>query len=159
MALIVACGLIFRLYRHEVAGEGVPAGFKIASFIEVAGRQGALLLAIGSSLPLRCCFPARAGRIAAAALGLLVFGTLSVRRRRGAAQDRREMIVLVAVLVAAVCRAGGGAGNGRREPHVRLPHHHGARSGIHPFSASATTPLPTCSRSTVTARSACTANG
>jgi O-antigen ligase len=102
MALIVACGLILRLYRHEVVSEGGPASFKIASFIEVTGRQGALLLAIGFVIAASLLLSGSHGGIVATALGLFVFGTLSVQRRRSAVQDRREMIVLAAVLVAAV---------------------------------------------------------
>jgi hypothetical protein len=113
MALIVACGLILRLYRHEVVSEGGRAGFKIASFIEVTGRQGALLLAIGFVIAASLLLSGSRGGIAATALGLFVFGTLSVQRRRSAVQDRREMIVVVAVLVAAVALAFGDAFLGR----------------------------------------------
>jgi O-antigen ligase len=113
MALIVACGLIFRLYRHEVVSEGGPASFKIASFIEVTGRQGALLLAIGFLLASALLLSGSRGGILATALGLFVFGTLSVQRRRSAVQDRREPIVFVAVLVAAVFLAFGDAFLGR----------------------------------------------
>jgi O-antigen ligase len=108
MALVVACGLILRRYRHEVLSEGGPAGFKIASFIEVTGRQGALLLAIGFVIAISLLLSGSRSGIAATALGLFVFGTLSVQRR-SAVQDRRKMIVVVAVLVAAVALAFGDA--------------------------------------------------
>jgi len=113
MALIVACGLILRRYRHEVVSEGGPARFRIASFIEVTGRQGALLLTIGFVIAASLLLSGSRGGILATALGLFVFGTLSVQRRRSAVQDRREMIVFVAVLVAAVFLAIGDAFLGR----------------------------------------------
>jgi O-antigen ligase len=101
MALIVACGLILRRYRHEVVRKGGPASFKIASFIEVTGWQAALLLAIVFVIAASLLLSGSRGGILATALGLFVLITLAVERRRSAVQDRREMIVLVAVLVAA----------------------------------------------------------
>jgi hypothetical protein len=99
---LVVCGLIVRLYRHEVVHEGGPASFKIASFIEVTGRRGAMLLAIGFLLASALLLSGSRGGILASALGLFVFGSLSVRRRRGGLKDRHETIVFVAMLVVAV---------------------------------------------------------
>jgi O-antigen ligase len=113
MALIVACGLILRCCRHEVASEDGPARFKIPSFIEVAARRGALLLAISFVIAVSLLLFGSRGGIFATALGLFVFGALSVQRRGSAVQVRREMIVLVAVLVAAVFLAFGDAFLGR----------------------------------------------
>jgi O-antigen ligase len=113
MALIVACGLILRLYRHEVVSEAGPARFRIVSFIEVTGRRGALLLAIGFVIAASLLLCGSRGGIAATALGLFVFAILSVQRHGSAVQDRREMIVLVAILVAAVFLAFGDASLGR----------------------------------------------
>jgi O-Antigen ligase len=113
MALIVACGLILRRYRHEVVSKGSPESFKFASFIEVTGWQAALLLAVGFVNAASLLLSGSHRGIAATGIGLFVFGTLSVERRRSAVEDRREMIVLVAVLVAAVLLAFGDAFLGR----------------------------------------------
>jgi hypothetical protein len=113
MGLIVVCGLIVRLSRHKVVREGGPARFKIASFIEVAGRQGAMLLAIGFLLASALLLSVSRGGILASALGLLVFGCLSVQRRRSVLKDRRASIVFVAVLVATVFLVLGAAFLGR----------------------------------------------
>jgi O-antigen ligase len=112
MALIVACGLILRRYRHEVVSKGGPTSFKFASFIEVTGWQAALLLAIGFVIATSLLLSGSRGGILATAVGLVVFATLSVERRRSTIRDRREMIVLVAVL-AAVFLAFGDAFLGR----------------------------------------------
>jgi hypothetical protein len=163
MALILACGLILRRYRHEVVSKGGLASFKIASFIEVTGWQAALLLAIGFVIATSLLLSGSRGGIAATALGLFAFGTLSVQRRRSAIQDRREMIVFVAVLVAAmvaaVFLAFGDAFLGRmaeqgvgNESRTSLSASSWARSGIYRFPGSATAPLRTYSRSTATAR-------
>jgi O-antigen ligase len=113
MALIVACGLILRRYRHEVVSKGGRASFKIASFIEVTGWQAALLLAIGFVIAASLLLSGSRGGILATALGIFVLGALSVEHRRSGVQDRREMIVLVAVLVAAVFLAFGDVFLGR----------------------------------------------
>jgi hypothetical protein len=100
MDLIVVCGLIVRLYRHEVAHEGGPASFKIAFFIEVTGRQGAMFLAIGFLLASALLLSGSRAGMLASVLGLLVFGSLSVQRHRSTLKHRRASIVFVAVLIA-----------------------------------------------------------
>src|SRR5262249_14398898 len=102
MGLVVVCGLIVRLYRHEVVHEGGPASFKIASFIDVTGRQGALLLAVGFLLASALLLSGSRGGILASVLGLFVFGSLSVQRHRSVLEDRRETIMFVAVLAVTV---------------------------------------------------------
>ena len=44
MGFVVICGLILRLYRHEFAAVGGSIRFRIATFIEVTGQKGAVLL-------------------------------------------------------------------------------------------------------------------
>ena len=45
MGFVVFCGLILRLYRHEFGTVGGSIRFRIASFIEVTGQKGVVLLA------------------------------------------------------------------------------------------------------------------
>ena len=44
MGLVVICGLILRLYRNEFTAVGGSLRFRIATFIEVTGQKGAVLL-------------------------------------------------------------------------------------------------------------------
>src|SRR5262249_37650092 len=45
MGVVVFCGLIMGLYRHELAATGGSVRFRIANFIEVTGRRGVVLFA------------------------------------------------------------------------------------------------------------------
>ena len=44
MGFVAICGLILRLYRHEFIAVGGSIRFRIASFIEVTGQKGVVLL-------------------------------------------------------------------------------------------------------------------
>ena len=82
MGLVVICGLILRLYRNEFTAVGGSLRFRIATFIEVTGQKGAVLLG-GAFVILVALLlsESRAGTLSTA-LGLFVLGALTLKTRK-----------------------------------------------------------------------------
>src|SRR5262245_57796384 len=73
MGLLVFCGLIMGLYRNEFKAAGGSLRYRIATFIEITGQKGAVLLG-GAFVTLVTLLLAQAtGRLLAKALGLFMF--------------------------------------------------------------------------------------
>ena len=106
MALIATCGLILSLYRNEVA-KGGSVYFRIASFIEATGKNGALVL--GAAFLILVSLPPYrvARRDDFACLGLFVFCVLMLKRSKKNSTEQRHTIILITLLVAATLLAFG----------------------------------------------------
>jgi O-antigen ligase len=100
MGLVVICGLILRLYRHEFKSVGGSVRFRIATFIEVTGQKAAALF--GCALVILVALlltQSRAGTLSTA-LGLFVLGSLTLKSRtRGSVEQRGAIIILGALLL------------------------------------------------------------
>jgi O-antigen ligase len=100
MGLIVICGLILRLYRHEFATMGGSIRFRIATFIEVTGQRGAVLLGGGFVILVALLLSQSRGGILSTALGLFVLGALTLKaRKQGSVGQRGAIIIFGALLV------------------------------------------------------------
>jgi O-antigen ligase len=117
MGLLVLCGLILGLYRNEFTATGGSLRFRIASFIEVTGQKGAVLLG-GAFVTLVALLlsQSRGGTLSTAA-GLFVFGALALKARNQGFREHRAASVifgaLLVVLVGVVFLSFGGAVTGR----------------------------------------------
>jgi O-antigen ligase len=117
IGLLVFCGLILGLYRNEFRAAGGSLRFRIASFIEVTGQKGAILLG-GAFVTLVALLlsQSRGGTLSTAA-GLLVFGALAIKARNQGSRAQRAAVVifgvLLVVLVGLVFLTFGGAVTGR----------------------------------------------
>jgi O-antigen ligase len=102
MSFVVICGLILRLYRHEFTTVGGSIRFRVATFIEVTGQKGAALLGGALVILVALLLSGSRGGIVSTALGLFVFGALTLRlRKQQFAEQREAIIVFGALLVAA----------------------------------------------------------
>jgi O-antigen ligase len=102
IGFIAICGLILRLYRHEFAGGGGSIRFRVATFIEVTGRKGAVLFGGAAVILVALLLTGSRGGILAMGLALLVLGVLTLRpRQRQSVEQRLAIIIFGAVLVAA----------------------------------------------------------
>ena len=99
IGFITICGLILRLYRHEFASVGGSARFRIATFIEVTGKQAAALLGGGAVILVALLLSGSRGGIIATALGLFVLGALTLRLRRQQFAEQREAVILFGALL------------------------------------------------------------
>jgi O-antigen ligase len=112
MGLVVFCGLIVGLFRNTFTAAGGSLRFGIATFIEVMGQKGAVLLG-GAFVTLVALLlsQSRGGNLSTAA-GLFVFGALALRKQ-GFKEQRTVSVILGAVvlvvLVGVVFLAFGGA--------------------------------------------------
>ena len=90
-----------KLYRHEFASVGGSIRFRIATFIEVTGKKGIALLGAAFVTLVALLMSGSRGGITSTALGLFVFGALTLRlRKQQVAEQREAVIVIGAVLVA-----------------------------------------------------------
>ena len=103
MGLVVICGLILRLYRHEFTAVGGSIRFRIATFIEVTGQKGVVLLGGAFVILVALLLSGSRGGIVATALGLFVLGALTLRLRKQQFAEQREAII--------VCRRRSGGSN------------------------------------------------
>ena len=103
MGFIAICGLILRLYRHEFAAVGGSIRFRIATFIEVTGQKGAVLLggALGDPRCPAAVGIARGDRSPRRWL-CSVLGALTLRLRKRQSVEQRVAIIIFG------CRFGGG---------------------------------------------------
>jgi O-antigen ligase/polysaccharide polymerase Wzy-like membrane protein len=102
VGLVVICGLVLRLYRHEFTAVGGSIRFRIATFIEVTGQKGLALLGGAFVILAALLLSGSRGGIASTAFGLFVLATLTLRQpKRQSAEQREAIIVVGALLVAA----------------------------------------------------------
>ena len=92
LGLIVACGLLTRLYTYEVSIRVGSLGYKISSAIEATGRWGTLLICVAFVLLLGLMLTASRAGITATVIGLCMFAVLSVAGRSGNAGERRVIL-------------------------------------------------------------------
>jgi O-antigen ligase len=102
IGLIAMCGLILRLYRHQVTSVEGPRELRIASFIQATGEKGAALVAGAFLLVAALLLTGSRGGIIAAALGLFTLGALTFRRGKKRSTEQLETIIFVTLCVA-VC--------------------------------------------------------
>ena len=95
------CGLILRLYRHEFTAVGGSIRFRIATFIEVTGQKGVVLLGGAFVILVALLLTGSRGGIASTAFGLFVLGALTLRLRKQQSVEQREAIIVVGALLVA----------------------------------------------------------
>src|SRR5262249_976191 len=101
MGLIVICGLILKLYRHEFTAVGGSFRFRIFTFIEVTGKKGLVLLGGAFVILVALLLSGSRGGIASTTFGLFVLGALTVRLRKQQSAEQREAIIVVGALLVA----------------------------------------------------------
>jgi O-antigen ligase len=99
--LIAICGLIFRLYRDEFRSVGGSIRFRVATFIEVTGQTGVVLLGGAFVILVALLASGSRGGIASTVLSLFVLTVLTRVRKNQFAEQREAIIGLGALLVAA----------------------------------------------------------
>jgi O-antigen ligase len=108
IGLVAICGLILRLYRHEVgATTGGPRRLRIAAFIETTGQRGAALLGGAFVILVALLLTGSRGGVVAAGLGLFVLGILTFRQSKKRSTEQLETIIFGTLLVAAALVAFG----------------------------------------------------
>jgi O-antigen ligase len=118
IGFIAICGLILKLYRHEFTTVGGSLWFRMASFIEVTGHKGVVLLGGAIVILAPLLLSGSRGGIAATALGLFVLAALTFGlRKRQFAEQREVVIVFVALMVAAAFLVFGDAVVGKITQH------------------------------------------
>ncbi|MGB6915883.1 MAG: O-antigen ligase family protein [Pseudolabrys sp.] len=101
MGLVVICGLILRLYRHEFMSAGGSMRFRIATFMQVTGQKGALLFGAALVVFVALLLSQSRGGILSTGSGLFVLAALSLNtRKRGTIGLRGAIILLGGLLVA-----------------------------------------------------------
>jgi O-antigen ligase len=101
MGLVVICGLLSRLYRHEFSSVGGSVRFRIARFIEVTGQHGVALFGGALIIMVALLFTGSRAGIASTAMALMLMGALMLGQRKQLFAEQREAIILVAALLAA----------------------------------------------------------
>src|SRR5262245_529479 len=98
IGLVVFCGLVLSLYRREFTAVGGSILFRIAAFIDVTGKKGALLLG-GAFVVLVAVLmsESRAGTLSTA-FGLFVLAAVTLKRRKRGAVEQREAIIILCAL-------------------------------------------------------------
>ena len=100
MGVVVFCGLILRLYRHESVAVGGSIRFQIANFIEVTGQRSVVLLAGAFVTLVALLLTASRGGIAATAFGLCVLAALTLwPRKQPFARSGVIIIIVVGALL------------------------------------------------------------
>lgn len=107
LALTAFAGLILRLYQSEIAGATEGWRLRLASLIEVTGRQGAALLAGGFLTLVALLLTGSRGGVIATGLGLVMLGALA-RTKHDRPRRSTAVAVFVLVLAAATLYVFGG---------------------------------------------------
>src|SRR5262245_5556925 len=102
MGLVVICGLMVSLYRNEFTAAAGSLRFRIATFIEVMGQKGAVLLGGGFVILVALLLSQSRGGTLSTALGLLVLGALTLRTRKPGSVGQRGAIILFGAVVVGV---------------------------------------------------------
>jgi hypothetical protein len=99
IGLITICGLILQLYRHEAINIGGSWRFRIANFIEVTGRKGAMLIGGAFVIFVALLMTGSRGGAIATSLGLFVLGVLTFGKRKRGAIDKVGVIGFGAIVI------------------------------------------------------------
>jgi hypothetical protein len=114
MGLLVICGLILRLYRNEFTAVGGSIRFRIATFIEVTGKKGAVLFGGAFVILVALLLSQSRGGTLSTALGFFVLGALTLKtHKQGLVEQRATIIIFGAVLGGVVFLAFGDSVVGR----------------------------------------------
>ena len=114
MGLLVISGLILRLYRDEFTAVGGSIRHRIATFIEVTGQKGAILLGGAFMILVALLLSQSRGGALSTSLGLFVLGALTLKaRKHGSLEQRVAVIIFGALLVGVAFLAFGDAVAGR----------------------------------------------
>jgi O-antigen ligase len=100
IGLVAICGLILRLYREEFRSVGGSIRFRVATFIEVTGQKGVVLLGGAFVILVALLASGSRGGIASTVLGLFVLTILTKVRKNKFAERRAAIIGAGALLVA-----------------------------------------------------------
>ena len=106
MGLVLMCGLLMRLYRHEAVTDG-PLRLRLAALIDTSGKIGAVYLGGAFVVLVAVLLSGSRGAVISTAFGIFVLGALTLGRSRKPAIDQRDIIILVAFIVAATFLAFG----------------------------------------------------
>ena len=109
IGLVAMCGLILRFYEHTVTIRGGSLRFRIASFIEAMGQQGAVLLGGAFLILVALLLTASRGGLIATASGLFALGILLLSGRNVGFTGRVEFLLFGSFLAGAVLWAFGDA--------------------------------------------------
>jgi O-antigen ligase len=102
MGLVVICGLILGLYRNEFTAIGGSLRFRIATFIEVTGQKGAVLLGGAFVILVALLLSQSRGGNLSTVLGLFVLGALTLKTRKQEFVEHRAAIIIFGVLLVSV---------------------------------------------------------
>jgi O-antigen ligase len=102
ICLLAICGLIFRLYRHEITNG--PPRHRIAAIIEATGQRGVVLLSGGFLILVALLLTGSRGGIIAAVGGFFVLSVLTLWRDT----LQFKTMAFVGIIVATVCVGFGG---------------------------------------------------
>jgi hypothetical protein len=101
IGLITICGLILQLYRHEAINIGGSWRFRIANFIEVTGRKGAVLVGGAFVILVALLLTGSRGGVTATAFGLCVLAALTFGKGKQGLTDKAGVIAFGAFVIAA----------------------------------------------------------
>jgi O-antigen ligase len=102
IGLVVICGLMLSLYRNEFTTVAGSLRFRIATFIEVMGQKGAVLLGGGFVILAALLLSQSRGGTLSTALGLLGLGALTLKTRKQRSAEQRGAIIIVGALLVGV---------------------------------------------------------
>jgi O-antigen ligase len=101
IGLITICGLILQLYRREAINIGGSWRFRIANFIEVTGRKGAVLIGGAFVILVALLLTGSRGGVTATAFGLCVLAALTFGKGKQGLTDKAGVIAFGAFVIAA----------------------------------------------------------
>jgi O-antigen ligase len=99
MGLVVISGLMLGLYRNEFTAIGGSLRFRIATFIEVIGQKGAVLLGGAFVILVALLLSQSRGGTLSTALGLFVLGALTLKTRKHGSVEQRAAIIIFGALL------------------------------------------------------------
>lgn len=102
IGLVLLCGIIMRLYRHDLTVEDASRRFKIAAFIQTTGERGAIFIGAAFIAFVAMLQSGSRGAIIATTLGIFTLLVLMLGRSKTRVIDQRDVIVVGAVAVAIV---------------------------------------------------------
>jgi O-antigen ligase len=108
LTLIALAGLVFRVYQKEMTGAAGRWRLRIASLIEITGREGAVLIGGGFVILVALLLTGSRGGIVATGVGLVVLGVLARQPQGDRGRNFLAAGLLGVVLVAATIYAFGG---------------------------------------------------
>lgn len=100
IGLVATAGLILQLYRREVGGAAGSWRYRLATFIEASGRDGAVLLGGGFVILVALVLTRSRGGVAATMLALIVLGLLA--RRPGSRDGGQPPLTIAFALIAVI---------------------------------------------------------